>query len=175
MVGLRHDAAAFGGMSIQAINWVLEHSQSRGSARLVMVSIANHASPEGVAWPGYNTIASEANCDRSTAIRAVEELEKKLEEVTVLRPGPGRGRSNTYIIRGLKGGTTPPLDAAEKVASRTEKVASRHEKGRRMRPEPSLTVNNPAGEVRHPPGGSLAEELRHVHFSPGTGVIREWS
>lgn len=52
-------------MSVQALGWVLDHSPARAEARLVLISIANHAgqSPHGgawEAWPGLPTIQREA-------------------------------------------------------------------------------------------------------------------
>ena len=62
-------------MSVQALGWVLDHSPTRGSDRLVLVSIANHAgqepSDDGTweAWPGVDLIRREAGLDRSRTVQ----------------------------------------------------------------------------------------------------------
>ena len=61
-------------MSVQAIGWVFDHSPAKGSDRLVLLSIANHAgqSPEDgawEAWPGIDTMAREAGLDRPRTVR----------------------------------------------------------------------------------------------------------
>lgn len=79
-------------MSVQAIGWVLEESETTGNTRLVLASIANHAGARGEnAWPSYDTIAHEARCSRATAIRAVAACEE-LGELLVYE-GAGRSRS----------------------------------------------------------------------------------
>ncbi|MFZ1008364.1 MAG: helix-turn-helix domain-containing protein, partial [Candidatus Sulfotelmatobacter sp.] len=48
-------------MSVQAMVWVIEFSESELGARLVLLSIANHAKADGTAaWPSVPTIAHEA-------------------------------------------------------------------------------------------------------------------
>lgn len=83
-------------MSVQAMTWALDHSRSRGSTLLVLLSIANHAGKYGEqAWPGMKTIGQEARVSRNTVISAVDELED-LGEVLVY-PGkgvPGRDRKS---------------------------------------------------------------------------------
>lgn len=61
-------------MSVQALGWVLDHSPTKGTDRLVLVSIANHASPapsDGAweAWPGVELIRREAGLDRSRTVQ----------------------------------------------------------------------------------------------------------
>lgn len=64
-------------MSIAALNWVMgAPSQGvkplvgpSGSARLVLIALANHANDDGWAWPSRETINAEANLtDRTSAV-----------------------------------------------------------------------------------------------------------
>lgn len=64
-------------MSAQAFGWVLDHSPAEGSARLVLLSIANHAGdlvtddagvPAWEAWPGIATMQREARLKRSRTV-----------------------------------------------------------------------------------------------------------
>lgn len=64
-------------MSAQAFGWVMDHSPAKGSARLVQLSIANHAGElvtdaAGVAaweaWPGIATMQREAGLDRARTV-----------------------------------------------------------------------------------------------------------
>lgn len=58
-------------MSVQAIAWVLEHSQATGATRCVLVSIANHLNPDGEGWVHVDRVLREANCSEDTYRRAV--------------------------------------------------------------------------------------------------------
>ena len=64
-------------MSVQALSWVLEQSPARGTDRLVLLSLANHAHPDGShAWPAVATIAREAGVSERSAQRALRSLEE---------------------------------------------------------------------------------------------------
>lgn len=74
-------------MSIQAVAWVLDHSQSRGIARLVLISLANHHNGgTGQCNPGYRRIAREAGIARGTISNAIARL-VELGEIEVEEPG----------------------------------------------------------------------------------------
>lgn len=60
-------------MSIEAMTVVLHHSRARGTAKVVLLGIANHAG-DGGAWPALSTLARYANVDRKTVKRAVKQL-----------------------------------------------------------------------------------------------------
>lgn len=62
-------------MSVQALSFVLEQSEAQGNARLVLISIANHADSRGEnAWPAIATIALESRCADSTVRLAIADL-----------------------------------------------------------------------------------------------------
>lgn len=85
-------------MSWQAVKWVLENSRSRGAARLVAVSIASHANPNGRnSYPSAETIAREAGIRRAYVFPCLQLLENLGE--LVRDSGGGRRRSNQYILR----------------------------------------------------------------------------
>ena len=72
-------------MSVQAISWVLEHSKARLGARLVLLSIANHANGEGEnAWPSVSRIADEAGMSPRQVKNLLPELER-LGELEIAR------------------------------------------------------------------------------------------
>lgn len=83
-------------MSIQAVAWVLEHSQSRGYARLVLIALANHCDDRGVCWPSFRTVARQAGVSLGAAHKQVGAL-VALGEVEVLDAGHSR-RSATYHL-----------------------------------------------------------------------------
>ncbi len=120
-------------MSVQAISWVLENSESRLGARLVLISIANHASHDGdSAWPSIATIAAETGLSERQVQYAIPELEA-LGELRVERGG-GRGNTHKFFL----------TKCQEWVQSlhrlRRERVQSTTVKGEQTAPEPSLTV-----------------------------------
>lgn len=136
-------------MSIQAVAWVLEHSQATLADRLVLIAIANHCDGRGWnAWPAVPRIALEARVDRATVYRSITALEEAGELAVERKPG----RSNRYGIGALMGSQDATgqaeVEGSQIATGRgsqdaTGGVANDHKRGRRMRPEPSLTVLEP--------------------------------
>ena len=84
-------------MSIQAVAWALDHSQSRGVDRLVLIALANHANGEtGQCWPSQRTIAREAGVATGTVSEALKRL-TEIGEVEIVAPGDQR-RSTRYRL-----------------------------------------------------------------------------
>lgn len=99
-------------MSIQKVALVLDESQSTGTARNVLLSIANHDG-DGGAWPSMATIMFEANCSESSYHRAIAALVEAGElKVHVNRGGTvdwdPRYRPNRYEILLTKGSRRRP-------------------------------------------------------------------
>ena len=62
-------------MSIQAVAWALSLNIPDPFAKLVLVSLSNHADNEtGHCWPTQGLIAKEASCNRRTVMRKVPYL-----------------------------------------------------------------------------------------------------
>jgi hypothetical protein len=105
-------------VSVQAMAWVLEHSDAKGTDRLVLLSLANHAGKEPVngaweAWPGVATIAREAGLDRPRTVQeslarlvAAGALERVVNGAPDRRIRPDR-RPNLYRINGVTPSDTP--------------------------------------------------------------------
>lgn len=71
-------------MSVQAMGWVMENSESQGATRCVLLSIANHVSSDGTGWVYVQQVMKEANCSEDTYRRAIQwavahgELEREI-------------------------------------------------------------------------------------------------
>lgn len=84
-------------MSVQALSWVLENSESRLADRHVLISIANHAERDGTgAWPSVATIAHESRLSDRQVQRSIVDLEA-LGELFVERNAGPRG-CNLYSL-----------------------------------------------------------------------------
>lgn len=70
-------------MSIEALSMVLNHSQAKGAAKIVLLGIANHLGPDAHegAWPSQERLASYANITD----RAVRKSVKTLVDLGELR------------------------------------------------------------------------------------------
>ncbi len=119
-------------MSFQWVTYVLDHSESKGSARLVLVIIAEHANIFGIAWPSINRIAEKANIDRTNVIRHIKNL-KKLGELTVV----GRDRSGTNKFQ-LSLGQSP---------DHSDHISPPH--GDKTTPVSECEITNPLGAISH--------------------------
>jgi Helix-turn-helix domain len=89
-------------MSIQAVAWVLSQKGEDlpGTARLVMIALANHADhTSGHCWPSYETIAKEAGCHERTVGRYLGALRRNgfIDMRQTLRKD-GKFRSNDYWL-----------------------------------------------------------------------------
>ena len=82
---------------------VLHHSSATGTAKLVLLGIANHEG-DGGAWPAVETLARYANADARTVQRAISaliaagELEREVNQGGDRRTRGDR-RTNLYRIR----------------------------------------------------------------------------
>lgn len=109
-------------MSIAVINEVLDSSRSKGTARLLMVVLAEQAHEDGLTWPGIPRLARRMN----TSERNVQLLMRELEDMGELIVEQSRGRGNTNEYRVL-----PPATASrviEDLSVRLEKVKDPAEK-----------------------------------------------
>lgn len=62
-------------MSVEATRSVWRHSQSRGTARLVLLAIADNADDGGLAFPGHEHIAEKCLISRRSVIDNIKGLE----------------------------------------------------------------------------------------------------
>lgn len=88
-------------MSVQAMSWVLDHSESELASRLVLLAIANHCDSVGRnAWPSQEKIADEAHVSVRTVKRCVVTLSEMGELTVGNRQGAavGRARTNYYEL-----------------------------------------------------------------------------
>ncbi|MEU3299788.1 helix-turn-helix domain-containing protein [Streptomyces sp. NPDC006678] len=85
-------------MSSDAREWVWEHSSSRGTARLVLLSIADRVADEQcISWASLASLADRANASKSTVRDALDRLldDGELEQLDDL---VGPQRSTVYRL-----------------------------------------------------------------------------
>ena len=101
-------------MSVQAMTWVLDHAPAdlKPQARLVLISIANHADREGSeSWPKIATICRETGLGERQVQRWLASLvDDRLVEIEVNAGGSHRlaadRRPNRYTITAMQRGVT---------------------------------------------------------------------
>lgn len=84
-------------MSVYVIAAVLKHSQAKLANRLVMIVLADAASPDGVTWLGRKQIADAAKLAQTHVSVCTGELEE-MGELEVRQVQLGRRRRNVYRI-----------------------------------------------------------------------------
>lgn len=132
-------------MSVQALSWVLEYSQSKHGARLTLLSIANHARHDGSgAWPSVDTIARESRLTAREVQLAIRKLEK-LGELRVERGAGPRG-THLYSLSKMGGENSSGVKSFHPENSARKGVKSSALSMRKFSPEPSLSrpVNRPS-------------------------------
>lgn len=77
-------------MSIECVRAVLQFSEQKGNARLLLLAIAEHADKDGVSYPGNECLRAETNMSERQVQRLIAHLADK-GEIEILQPGNGRG------------------------------------------------------------------------------------
>jgi hypothetical protein len=86
-------------MSVQAMQWVIEHSQHKGSDLLVLLMVANHAGSEGwECWPSVELLAQECRLSE----RNIQYILRRLEKAGELAVKHGGGPRGTHLYRLLE-------------------------------------------------------------------------
>lgn len=89
-------------MSVEAMAMVLHHSRAKGTAKLVLLGIANHQG-DGGAWPAVGTLARYANVTERNVQKALQQLVNLGELLVELQAGgdrdkPDHERPNRYDV-----------------------------------------------------------------------------
>lgn len=136
-------------MSIETMVIAMHHSKATGSARMVLVGIANHDG-DGGAWPAMATLAKYANTDIRTARKAVRRLED-LGEIEVLMQRGGNGNIEDYQRPNLyKFLLTCPPDCDRTKNHKTRDSLSVEP----LKSYPQANAKRPGGEQIYPRGGT---------------------
>lgn len=139
-------------MSVEALALVLHHSRAKGTAKLVLIGIANHAG-DGGSWPTHKTLAKYANVSERNVRQAIARL-VELREVSIegqaggTRECPDNRRPNRYTV----------LVVCPSWCDRT----SQHRDTRRRQtalPAPPLSTGGSESTTQDTSGGSEATTL----------------
>jgi len=160
-------------MSIQAVAWVLEASESRSFDRLVLISIANYAHKDGGgSCPSVKTIADEAGVSERQVRYSVANL-VKLGELSVQYKSTRYG-TNTFTLEKMRR-TSPagraPLPPVDKPVENEKQRGSSpapegHQRGTPVPPilntslEPIEPSTKPRAQNPHAP--HPREQLRRI-------------
>lgn len=142
-------------MSIQAVGWVLDHSQSRGHARLVLISLANHYNAgTGRCDPGQRLLAHEAGISTGSVPTAIRTL-VALGEIRVKDPGTSHRAASYELIFAQPGVSVEPIEvrsAGERSDESTLRVRSVSGKVRSVqdRAEPRTIEPTPLASASRP-------------------------
>lgn len=149
-------------MAIQVMTWVLDHSNATGSERLVLLSLANHAHPDGTnAFAKQTVLAHEAKVSRTTVHYCLSALEaggaiKRMGFV---------GRSVNYrVMMDERAGAYVTSEHPTTAPKRQQKLDL-----------DDVGTSNKRSESEHSTGQSqMAAERSESEHSPG-GDSEQWS
>lgn len=91
-------------MSIQAIAAVLNLELNDVSAKMVLIGLANHTSPDGKCFPSVRLLMRYSGLSE----RSVRSTIKKLEELQLIRVERAEGRVSTYFLTLPEAQAAPP-------------------------------------------------------------------
>ena len=158
--------------------WVLNHSPTTGTDKLVLLGIANHADEYGEnAWPSIPTLARYAGVTERNARHAVRRLEDAGEIATEERRGgrvdsDPRYRTNRYTLVRFRGVASDRAANPGGSESVVRGVAERHSGGSPATGKPSFNRPEPPAGFSHKIDKALGIAARSGAGAP-IKVLRE--
>jgi len=129
-------------MSIEALNWALNYKLDKPALKAVLIGIANHANPQGEAWPSKQRLALYTGYSERQVQRAIQELEAL--DLIVVRER--NGLTNVFVITSMMVGGDMVSPGGRQGVSGGETVCLPNHK------EPSQTkLSNAQRATRLPP------------------------
>lgn len=123
-------------MAIEVIAWVLRHSTAKGTDRLVLIGLADHADADDwIAWPSVDTLATYACTSRRSVQRALRSLEEsgRVKPVALPPRAPAMRSDRTpvpYLIRNDDGASEwHPVDDGHGASPRPDGASSARGRG----------------------------------------------
>ena len=162
---------------------VLHHSSATGTAKLVLLGIANHEG-DGGAWPSMKTLAKYANADVRTVQRAIGQLVEAGELKRLVQQGgdhrtPNAERTNLYRVQ-----VVCPPECDRSTQHRTDRVLPTITRVTPVSPgdasvtggvtpvSPKPSMNHPSTHVQQKPHvGNRVSGHQH-QFDEGSGYCR---
>jgi hypothetical protein len=115
-------------MSIQAVAWALDRDIRDPLAKLILISLANHADhTTGFCYPPMRLIAKEASCDRRTVIRKLPQL-TEVGYIRVISHRQGKQRLANYyqlLLPGCDPQSQPPPKKQSGFAAKKGPIVTR--------------------------------------------------
>jgi len=133
-------------MAINAIEWAFQQDVAVPSAKLVLLSLADHANATGYCWPSIARIVQRTGLSRATVFRSIETLtglglvaqayeQGKVNKYTLILPVSSCDQSHddtSITVRPHPShDETPPVSQCDGTSLM-------------VRPEPSLTIKEPS-------------------------------
>lgn len=132
-----------GHISIQAMSWVIEKSQHKGSSFVVLLMIANCADPKGAnAFPGFEKLARDSRITIRQITNIIPVLERSGE--LLVQRGAGPHGTNRYTVNMAQ--ERMPFFVLEKIANGKRLAANFQRSVRNQKIEPSPLPPAGAGE-----------------------------
>lgn len=130
-------------MSVKVTSWVWEHSQAKGSARLVLLALADHAGADGGdAYPSVRRLATRCGVSERTVQEALRTL-AELGEIEIRQNAGPHGTNRYRVICSTPAESAPPADIAPPRKAPQGPPQNLHVAPAGSAPEPSLTVQEP--------------------------------
>ncbi|NUQ95361.1 MAG: hypothetical protein HOY79_01925 [Streptomyces sp.] len=131
-------------MSLDAQDWVWNHSQSKGTARLVLLAIADKAYGKGCsAYAGTTMLVQRSNASRSAVIAAVDKL-IELGELRIVEGQLGPRGETVYTLPKAKRHRRSPQEGGSDSAPVQIPYRSENRTGTDSEPEGS-GIRTPGG------------------------------
>lgn len=154
-------------MSVEHLAVVLHHSRAKGTAKLVLLGIANHEG-DGGSWPTHATLAKYAGgVDVSNVRKAIRQLVSWGEVRVHVQQGgdrdcPDELRPNRYEVL-----VSCPAWCDRTPNHRdTRKLAGRQVGLLRRPPDRGAYTPTPLGASAYPPLGASAHQTSHTNHPP---------
>lgn len=151
--------------------WVLEHSESTGTARLVLISLSNHASEKNrwECWPASRTTAHEAGVKSHATVLAALDRLVELGELEVLERGGPRRSMRVRLTFMPERSENDHTNGQQLTAAVSPDEPQRSAQTDQNRKEPEATVRE------SPPPSKAKTKTRMVEDWEPSETTKEWA
>lgn len=129
------------------MSWVFEHSNSKGTQRLVLLALADRANDYDEAWPSVARLAAAARTSTRSVQRALDGLVKSGELHLV--PGGARAAAARSGVHAPRGDRTPNAYRMTRKARGDNAAENGVTRGDKLSPRPrhGVTPTTPRGDT----------------------------
>ena len=161
-------------MSITFLNAAFKASIKSSSAKLTLLSLADYANDDGIAYPSYHTLEIQTSCSRASVRRAINTLQHM---GLLTKTGDRVGKTKRVPVYQLHLQAIHDLHVSNRVLNKRDqnepvkKKWDQNDPIKRDHPDPiKWDQNDPRNHHKEPPIGTTSNADADFRYIPGLNV-----